>query len=57
MLFKLPHENTGLEALHFHGEVKYLKIGLPFALSKLAKQSSFQIVERLVRVVADIECV
>jgi hypothetical protein len=22
MLFKLPHENTGLEALHFHGEEK-----------------------------------
>jgi hypothetical protein len=22
MLFELPHENTGLEALHFHGEAK-----------------------------------
>jgi hypothetical protein len=22
MLLELPHENTGLEALHFHGEAK-----------------------------------
>ncbi len=22
MLLELPHENTGLEALHFHGEMK-----------------------------------
>jgi hypothetical protein len=22
MLFELPHEHTGFEALHFHGEVK-----------------------------------
>jgi hypothetical protein len=26
VLFELPHENTGLEALHFHGEAKQFKI-------------------------------
>jgi hypothetical protein len=26
MLFELPHENTGLEALHFHGEAKQFEI-------------------------------
>jgi hypothetical protein len=25
MLFKLPHEKAGLEALHFHGEAKQFK--------------------------------
>jgi hypothetical protein len=33
------HENAGLEALHFHGEAKQLKIRLPFALSELPEQS------------------
>jgi hypothetical protein len=37
MLFQLPHENAGLETLHFHGEAQQLKIGLPLALSKLSK--------------------
>jgi hypothetical protein len=26
MLFELPHKNTGLEALHFHGKVEQFKI-------------------------------
>jgi hypothetical protein len=34
-----------------------LKIGLPFALSKLPKQSVFQMVKGLIRVVAHIQCV
>jgi hypothetical protein len=32
VLFELPHENAGFEALHFHGEEEQFKIGLPFAL-------------------------
>jgi hypothetical protein len=37
------------------GEVKQLKIGLPFAFSELPKQSIFYAVKRIVRVVADIQ--
>jgi hypothetical protein len=48
MLFELSHENTGLEALHFHGKAKQFKIRLPLSLSKLSKQSIFQKVERLI---------
>jgi hypothetical protein len=33
MLFEFPHENAGLEALHFHGETKQFKVRLPLALS------------------------
>ncbi len=47
MLLELPHEGTGLEALHLHGELKQLKIGLPFALSELPKQNLFQEIKRL----------
>jgi hypothetical protein len=54
MLFELPDENAGLEALHFHGKVKQFKIGLPFALSKLAKQSVFQTIKGLFGIIADI---
>ncbi len=57
MLFELPHENTGLEAPHFHGEAKLLKVGLPLSLSKLAKQSIFHTIKRIVGVFADIQCV
>ncbi len=55
MLYKLPHENAGHEAMHFHGEAKQFEIGLPFALSELPKQSIFQVVKRIVRIVADIQ--
>jgi hypothetical protein len=48
MLFELSHENTELEALHFHGKAKQFKIRLPLALSKLPKQSIFLKVKRLV---------
>jgi hypothetical protein len=48
MLFALSHENTGLEALHFHGKAKQFKVRLPFAFSKLSKQSVFQKIERLI---------
>jgi hypothetical protein len=44
----LFHENTGLEALHFHGKVKQFKVRLPLALSKLFRQSIFQKVKRLI---------
>jgi hypothetical protein len=47
VLFELSCENTGLEALHFHREVKQFKVGLLFALSKLSKQSIFQAVKRV----------
>jgi hypothetical protein len=57
MLFKLSHENTGLEALHFHGKVKQFKVRLPLALAKLSKQSIFHKVERLIWVVADVKSV
>ncbi len=48
MLLELPHEGAGLEALHLHGESEQLKIGLPFALSKLPKQNFFQEIKRLI---------
>jgi hypothetical protein len=57
MLLELPHEDAGLEALHLHGESEQLKIRLPFALSQLLKQNSFQKIERLIRFIADINCV
>jgi hypothetical protein len=57
MLFELSHENTGLKALHFHGKAKQFKVRLPLDLSKLSKQSIFQKVERLGRVVTDIKCI
>jgi hypothetical protein len=57
MLFELSYENNGLKVLHFHGKAKQFKVRLPFALSKLSKQSIFQKVERLGRVVADIKSI
>jgi hypothetical protein len=48
MLFEPSHENTGLEALHFHGKAKQFEVRLPFALFKLSKQSIFQKVEQLI---------
>ncbi len=56
-LFKLSHENTGFKALHFHRKAKQFQVGLPLALSKLSKQSIFQKVERLGRVVTDIKSI
>jgi hypothetical protein len=55
MLFELSHEDTGFEALHFHGKAEQFKIGLLLALTKLPKQSLFKKIEQLGRVVADIE--
>jgi hypothetical protein len=49
ILLKLPHEDTGLEALHLHDESEQLKIGLPFALSELPKPNFFQKIERLIK--------
>jgi hypothetical protein len=40
VLLEFPHEDTGLGALHLHGESKQLKIGLSFALSELPKQKA-----------------
>jgi hypothetical protein len=57
MLFELSHENTGLKALHFNGKAKQFKVRLPLALSKLSKQSIFQKVERLCRVLTDIKSI
>ncbi len=57
MLFELFHENTKFKALHFHGKAKQFKVGLPFALSKLPKQSVLQKVERLSRVIVDVKSV
>jgi hypothetical protein len=54
MLFELPHENAGLEALHFHGEAEQFKIRLPFAPSERPKQSIFEGIKRFIRIVADI---
>jgi hypothetical protein len=51
MLFELSPENTGFKALHFHGKAKQFKVGLLLALSKLPKQSMFQEIEWLGRVV------
>jgi hypothetical protein len=57
MLLKFPHESARLEALHFHGETKQIKIRLPFTLSELQEQQLFQMIKRLIRIVADINCV
>jgi hypothetical protein len=57
MLLKFPHESARLEALNFHGETKQIKIRLPFTLSKLQEQQLFQMIKRLIRIVADINCV
>jgi hypothetical protein len=47
-LLEFPHENSGLETLHLHGESEQLKTGLPVALSKLPKQNFFQEIKRLI---------
>jgi hypothetical protein len=52
VLFEFPHENAGLEDLHVHGE---FEVRLPLALSKLPEQNSFQKIERMIRIVADIQ--
>jgi hypothetical protein len=52
-----PMRTLGFKALHFHGKVKQFKVRLPFALSKLSKQSIFQKVEQLGRVVTDIKSI
>jgi hypothetical protein len=57
MLFEFPHESARLEALHFHEETKHVKIRLPLTLSKLPEQHFFQMIKRLIRIVADIDCV
>jgi hypothetical protein len=55
MLFEFPHENAGLEALHVHGEAKQFEVRLPLALSELPEQNSFQKIERMIRIVSDIQ--
>ncbi len=57
MLFEFPRESAGLEALHFHEETKQVKVRLPLTLSKLPEQHFFQIIKRLIRIMADIDCV
>jgi hypothetical protein len=57
MLFEFPHESARLKALHFHEETKQVKIRLPLTFSKLPKQHLFQIIKRLIRIIADIPCV
>ncbi len=57
MLFEFPHESAGLEALQFHGESKQVKVRLPLTLSKLPEQHLFQMIKRLIRIVANIDCV
>ncbi len=54
-MFELSCENTGFKALHFHGKAKQFKVRSPLALSKLSKQSIFQKIELLGRVVIDIK--
>jgi hypothetical protein len=48
MLLELHHEDARHEGLHLHGMLEQLKIGLPFALSKLPKQNFFQEIKRLI---------
>jgi hypothetical protein len=55
VLFEFPDENAGFEALHVHEEPKQFQIRLPLALSKLPEQNSFQRIERMIRIVADIQ--
>jgi hypothetical protein len=55
VFLELPHENAGFEALHVQGEPKQFKIRLPLALSKLPEQNGFQDIERMIRIVADIQ--
>jgi hypothetical protein len=54
MLLEFPHENAGLEALHFHEETKQVKVRLLLALSELSKQNFFQLIEGLIWIIADI---
>jgi hypothetical protein len=54
-LLEFPQENARLEALHVHGEPKQFKVRLPLALSKLPEQNLFQKVERVIRIVANIQ--
>ncbi len=46
--------NAVLEAVHSQGQTQQFKIGLPFALVKLSQQNSFEIIKRLIGVVASI---
>jgi hypothetical protein len=55
VLFEFPNENAGLEALHVHREPKQFKIRVPLALSKLPEQNFFRKIERMIRIVADIQ--
>jgi hypothetical protein len=54
VLLEFPHENAGLEALHVHGEPQQFEVRRPFAFSKLPEQNSFQNIERMIQIVADI---
>ncbi len=56
-LFEFSHESARLEALHFHGDTKQVEVRLPLTLSKLSGQHFFQMIKRLIRIVADIDFV
>jgi hypothetical protein len=43
--------------MHFHGKAKQFKVRLQLALSKLSKQSNFQKIEWLGRVVTDLKSI
>jgi hypothetical protein len=57
VLLEFPHENAGLQALHVHGEPKQFEVRLPLAIPKLPEKSSFQKIERMFRIVADVQVV
>ncbi len=54
-MLEFPHENARPEALHVHWESKQLEVRLPLAFSKLPEQNSFQKIERMIGIVADIQ--
>ncbi len=53
-LFEFSQKNAGLEVLHFHGELKQIKVRPPLALSKLSKQNLFQLIKRLIRIITNL---
>jgi hypothetical protein len=46
-----------LEAIHFQEEMQQFKMKLPFAFAEMSQQNRFDIVKRLIGVVASIDCV
>jgi thioredoxin reductase len=56
-LLKFALENARLEAIHALGESHQFKIGLLFAFVKFPPQNGFEIIKKLLRVIACINCV